>query len=134
MDFWEFMWSSLIVLFYVGLVFMWFFAAFDLFARSDLSGWGKVLWLFAIILVPFLGVLLYYIFRPVSAQWWGAHDTDYAYIARDQQMAEIENLSRMRSQGMISDEEYDQIKRRVMTETPATGVPGSTGTPATGPV
>jgi hypothetical protein len=118
MDFWDFLWSSLLVMLYVGLVFMWFFSAFDLFARGDLSGWLKVLWLFAIILLPFLGVALYFIFRPADARWWAPRDEEVALSSRDLQIQEIETLSRLRSQGTITEAEFVQMKERVMTETP----------------
>jgi hypothetical protein len=118
MDFWDFLWSSLLVMLYVGLVFMWFFSAFDLFARGDLSGWLKVLWLFAIILLPFLGVALYFIFRPADARWWAPRDEEVALSSRDLQIQEIETLSRLRSQGTITEAEFVQMKERVITETP----------------
>jgi ABC-type Fe3+ transport system permease subunit len=33
----------------------------DIFGRHDITGWGKVLWLIAIILLPYLGVFIYLI-------------------------------------------------------------------------
>jgi uncharacterized membrane protein len=123
MDFWEFLWGSLLVMLYVGLIFMWFFSAFDLFARGDLSGWGKVMWLFIIILLPFLGVALYFIFRPADARWWAPRDQDVALSSRDWQVGEIETLSRMRSQGTITEEEFVLMKQRVLTESPVSAGP-----------
>jgi hypothetical protein len=31
----------------------------DLFRRDDISGWGKAAWMFFVIVLPFLGVLIY---------------------------------------------------------------------------
>ena len=35
----------------------------DLFRRHDISGWGKAMWVIAVILFPYLGVLVYMIFQ-----------------------------------------------------------------------
>ena len=64
-SFWE--WFLLILIF-LPLAYFWGFACVDLFTRKDLSGWMKALWLFVIIFMPILGVLIYFIFRPVTAQ------------------------------------------------------------------
>jgi hypothetical protein len=62
--YWTF-WDVFFLLFiFIPLVMVWVFAIFDNFTRRDLSGWGKAAWLVAIIILPFLGTLLYLIFRP----------------------------------------------------------------------
>ncbi len=46
---------------------LWFFLLFkiitDLFRSHDLSGWAKAGWILLVIVLPFLGVLLYVIIR-----------------------------------------------------------------------
>ena len=55
----------LIILFiFIPLIMIWVFALVDLFARPDLGGLAKVLWMFLIIFLPWLGVLIYFITRP----------------------------------------------------------------------
>jgi hypothetical protein len=54
---------SLIVL---ALAFLWGFALYDLATRK-LSGVKKVAWLLIIILIPFLGVIIYLVARPEPA-------------------------------------------------------------------
>ena len=54
---------SLIIL---ALAFLWGFALWDL-ATRDLSGTKKVAWLLIIILIPFIGVIIYLIVRPEPA-------------------------------------------------------------------
>jgi hypothetical protein len=64
---WDAFWSVLVVVpIIVPLFIIWGFAVTDLFARSDLGGLAKVLWLFAIIFFPIVGTLVYYI--PAAAQ------------------------------------------------------------------
>ena len=46
---------------------VWFCLLFmvfsDLFRRHDISGWGKALWVIALIIFPYLGVFAYIIFQ-----------------------------------------------------------------------
>ena len=50
-------------LFFLALAFLWGFALFDL-AKSGMHGWGKAIWLVAIIFIPVIGSLAYLISRP----------------------------------------------------------------------
>jgi energy-coupling factor transporter transmembrane protein EcfT len=54
---------SLIIL---ALAFLWAFALYDLATRK-LSGAKKVAWLLVIILIPFIGVIVYLVMRPEPA-------------------------------------------------------------------
>jgi hypothetical protein len=40
----------------------------DVFRRSDLSGAAKSAWAIIMLLVPFIGLLMYYMLRPSDAQ------------------------------------------------------------------
>jgi hypothetical protein len=123
MDFWEFVWGSILIMAYVALLFTWFFAALDLFRRRDLSGWMKALWLLIILFLPIFGLLLYFIVRPVEADSY-AYSSGYAMDPyASGQMQEMEMLGRLRSQGTITEAEFAQMKARVLTETPGTPRP-----------
>ena len=63
MDFWD---VFFLLLIFVPLILMWSYAMVDIFRRDDLSGAGKAFWLLAIFVIPFLGTLLYLLFRPMS--------------------------------------------------------------------
>jgi len=54
------------LLFFLPLIALWFYAIFDVFRRRDMSGWGKALWLLAIIVVPYLGVIFYLLFSNIA--------------------------------------------------------------------
>ena len=59
----------LVILFiFIPLMLIWIFALVDLFGRRDLGGGAKVLWLFVIVLLPLLGVLIYYLTRPTLVE------------------------------------------------------------------
>ena len=47
---------------------MWVRAVMDVFRRRDLSGAAKAAWSIIMLLVPLIGLLLYYMLRPSDAQ------------------------------------------------------------------
>jgi Phospholipase_D-nuclease N-terminal len=53
-----------VILFFI----MWIRAVMDVFRRRDLSGAAKAAWAIIMLLVPFIGLLLYYMIRPSDAQ------------------------------------------------------------------
>jgi ABC-type multidrug transport system fused ATPase/permease subunit len=96
----------------------------DIF-RSDMSGGGKALWVFFVIIVPFLGVLIYLI----------AHGGDMQKRAIDQAAAqqqsqadyirsaagtgtstadELEKLADLHQDGVLSDAEYTSQKQKIL--------------------
>jgi hypothetical protein len=56
--------GAAVVLFLV----MWVRAVFDVFRRPDLSGGGKVAWAIGMLVVPFVGLLIYTMLRPADSQ------------------------------------------------------------------
>lgn len=54
-SFWFFIWFA--------AIFVWVRCIFDVFRDRDLSGWGKAGWAVLLILVPWLGALIYLIVR-----------------------------------------------------------------------
>ena len=87
----------------------------DLF-RTDMSGWGKALWVFFLIILPFVGVFAYVIARhgtirePSWAQAMtaeGAH-RGYAEAVTGSSVAdEVGHLAELRNQGVLSNAEVD---------------------------
>ena len=61
------LWDVLVSTFWFMLLFAWiwlFISIFgDLFRDHEMSGWGKALWTFFLIVMPWLGVLIYLIAR-----------------------------------------------------------------------
>ena len=58
----------LIIVAVVLLLILWVRAVMDVFRRGDLSGSAKAAWAIIMLLVPFIGLLLYYMLRPSDAQ------------------------------------------------------------------
>jgi len=72
--------------FFLFLLWLWLLIkiAIDVFRRKDLSGMGKAGWVLALILFPFITVVIYMITNPVSlsAGTIGAYGPSDAAIAR----------------------------------------------------
>src|SRR4026209_1501105 len=60
-DFWE---SFFLFLIFVPLAMIWAFALLDIFRRDDIGGGSKALWVATVIILPFVGTLIYLIVRP----------------------------------------------------------------------
>src|SRR5687768_11833724 len=78
------------------LLLTWFFAMLDLFVRPDLSGAKKVTWLLAILFLPLVGTIAYFVARPKEP-------TERSHVARDP-LAVLDDLHR---RGVINDAEYE---------------------------
>jgi hypothetical protein len=54
-------WTMMIFVFWVIWIWLVITVLADVFRRKDLSGWGKAGWTVFVIVLPFLGVLIYLI-------------------------------------------------------------------------
>lgn len=95
----------------------------DLLNDHEVSGWGKAAWTFALILVPFLGVLIYLIARGGGMQERALNRAAAAqkqfddYVrktAAGSQTSELETLANLHSKGVLSDSEFDQAKQKLL--------------------
>lgn len=105
---------------FVFVVWFWLFinVAADLFRRHDISGWVKAIWVIALIVVPYLGVLIYLIFQE---RGMAERNAQQAQQARDELRRvvgfsaadEIEKLDRLKKAGSISDAEFARLGARI---------------------
>jgi len=109
--------------FSVFLFVLWFWllviVAGDLFRRRDVSGWGKVIWVIFLIVLPYIGIFAY-----LLTQGGGMAERNEARArdARDElrQMVgfsyadELEKLERLKKANTITDQEYTRLRARVM--------------------
>ena len=123
------LWDVLVSTFWFMLLFAWiwlFISIFgDLFRDHDLSGWGKALWTFFLIVLPWLGVLIYLIARGRSMNERAraqAQRNEQAFRQYVQQTAasspstadELAKLADLRDRGTISEQEFAQAKARLL--------------------
>jgi len=62
-SFWNFLADVITVFLFVVWFWLLIVIFSDLFRRHDISGWGKALWVIALIVFPFLGAFAYVIFQ-----------------------------------------------------------------------
>src|SRR4029453_19196748 len=111
-------WSS--IRFFFWIMAIWIFIALisDVIRRDDLSGGGKAAWIVFMIIVPFIGCLVYIIVRPkVTAQAVRlATQAEAAQraVAGVSTADELTKLNELRSQGVINDAEYEDLKKKAL--------------------
>src|SRR5512144_458396 len=121
--FWTAMWFFVWVLW----IFLLFRVMLDIFRDDDLSGWAKAAWIIFILMLPFLGVLLYVIARGKGMGMREGHRAraqqqafdDYirktaSSPARSSEVDELAKLSEIRARGDISDEEFRRAKAKIL--------------------
>ena len=118
MTFGEVLWAMVVFYFWFMLIWIFITIIADVFRREDVSGWGKAGWLFLLVIFPFLGALIYMIARPKMT------DQDKRMIAemeeKQRRMAgysaaeEIAKAQQLRDSGAISEEEFQEMKRRAL--------------------
>ena len=91
----------------------------DLFRRRDISGLGKVLWVIALVVFPYLGVFIYLISQH---RGMAERQEQRTQQARDQLRQvvgfsvadELEKLERLKNSGAISNDEYSRLRARAV--------------------
>jgi hypothetical protein len=94
----------------------------DVFRSGDLGGWGKALWVLFVLLLPYLGVLVYLIARGGSMQERSAAQAQRAQRATASDTREVApstadeltKLGQLRDQGVLSAEEFEKQKSRLL--------------------
>jgi hypothetical protein len=118
MTFGEFLWAMLV--FYLWFMVIWMFISIfaDIFRRENLSGWGKAGWIFLIVVLPFLGILIYMIARPKNTE---QDQRMMAEMQAKQQRAaglspadEIAKAQGLLDSGAITQAEFDDLKARAL--------------------
>ncbi len=121
----DILWTMLI--FFLWIAWFWILITVfaDIFRRHDTSGFGKVLWLIFVILVPFLGVFVYLIAnhdgmtkRNIERmQNQQAQMDDYVRSVSGGgggAAAEIEKAKGLLDSGAITQAEFDSIKAKAL--------------------
>lgn len=65
MDFWD---LFVILFIFIPLTITWLYTAIDIFRRPDSSGLAKFGWLVLILVLPLLGMLIYFMARPSETE------------------------------------------------------------------
>jgi phospholipase D-like protein/putative oligomerization/nucleic acid binding protein len=118
------MWTFIV--FFAWVIWFWILITvlMDLYRRHDVSGWGKAGWTVFVIVLPFLGVLIYLIAygkgmaeRQAGEVADAQQQTD-AYIrsvaASSDPAEQIAKGKQLLDSGAITAEEFDALKRRAL--------------------
>jgi hypothetical protein len=118
------LWSMIIFFVWVAWIWMIILILSDVFRRQDLSGWGKAGWTFFLIILPFLGALIYLIAqsdgmaerRAQDVQGQRAQMDDYvrSVAGSGGPAAEIDKAKQLLDSGAINQTEYDAIKAKAL--------------------
>lgn len=119
--FWSMLW------FFLFFIWIWLLISLfgDIFRSKDLSGGAKALWTIFIIILPFLGVLVYLIVRGNSMQERALQDAanrEQQFRGYVQSVAgsgggaadEIAKLADLRDKGVISAAEFEAAKAKAL--------------------
>jgi len=118
--FWWMLW------FFMFVVWIWLLISIfaDIF-RSDISGFGKAAWIFFVIILPFLGVLIYLIANGGKMQERSmkqASDMQAAQADYIKSVAgaggstadELDKLKKLHDQGVLTDAEFAAQKAKLL--------------------
>ncbi len=96
----------------------------DLFADDEVSGWGKAGWVFLLVILPFLGSLVYFIARGSGMQKRAIAQAERNKAAFESYVKEtaaeanpaeqLEKLAALHTSGKLTDEEYATLKAKVV--------------------
>ena len=95
----------------------------DVFRRHDIGGWGKAAWVVFVIVLPFLGVLIYLIaqhdgMRERSMRQAEAQKTAFDQYVRETaggSATEIAKAKELLDAGTINQAEFDRIKAKAVS-------------------
>lgn len=117
-------WTILLIFLWVAWIWVVISVVMDIFRNHESSGFTKALWVLVVILIPWLGVLAYLIVNGDDMSRRNiemAQRNDAAAQAYIRQAAgstsaadQLEKLSNLRAQGVISDSEFAAQKAKLL--------------------
>jgi len=118
-NFWSFLTDVITVFLFVVWFWLLIIVFSDLFRRHDISGWGKALWVIALLLFPYLGVFIYLISQ---SSRMAERNIQQAERARDELRQvvgfsvadEIKKLDELKKSGAISDAEFARLRAKLV--------------------
>ena len=113
--------------FFMFIIWIWVLIVIfgDIFRSDDLSGWAKALWVIFVIVLPWLGILLYLIIRGSGMQKRAiaqAQQNEAQFRQYVQETAgnggnaadQLAKLADLKNQGVITDAEFQAQKAKLL--------------------
>ena len=118
----DILWTMFI--FFLFIIWIWILITVfvDIFRRKDTTGFSKALWIIFVILLPYLGVLIYLIANHdgmadrnlAQVQQQKAATDEYIRSVSGGAAAEIEKAKGLLDSGAITQAEFDSIKAKAL--------------------
>jgi hypothetical protein len=122
--FMDVLWTAIVI--FAWMIWLWMAIVIfgDIFRRRDTSGFSKVLWTVFIVLVPFLGVLVYMLANNSGIAERNLEQQRQMQASFDERVrsaaggsdatAQIANAKQLLDTGAITTEEYTTLKRKAL--------------------
>jgi hypothetical protein len=117
------LWSMIIFFFWVIWIWIVITVLIDVFRRDDIGGWAKAAWVIFVVILPWLGVLVYLIvehdgMRQRSLKQAQAQRREFDDYVRDTagggSVAEIAKAKELLDSGAITQEEFEALKAKAL--------------------
>ena len=121
----EFLWAMIVFFAWIAWIWIAITCFIDIFRRHDIGGWGKALWIVFIIVIPFLGVLVYLIAQHDNMRERSVKQAQEQQAAFDKYVkdtaggsaAEIAQAKELLDSGANTQAEFDSIKAKALGTT-----------------
>jgi predicted PurR-regulated permease PerM len=119
-----FLWSLIVIFFMVIFFILLFHVIIDLFSRHDASGLKKTAWVIFLIVLPFLGLFVYYItnadgmaqrqMKAMKQQQQAADDYIKSVASSTDPTQQIAQAKALLDAGTITQDEYEKLKAKAL--------------------
>lgn len=119
------LWTMLIFFLFIAWIWVLVSVIADIFRSDDLNGFAKAAWVIFVIILPWLGVLVYLIARGDNMTQRNVADANAMETARRAYIQdaagtsastadELAKLSSLKDSGVISDDEYAKLRAKAI--------------------
>lgn len=116
-------WTMLV--FFAWVIWFWLLIVIfsDLFRREDISGWGKAGWFILVLIVPFIGVLIYLIAQGGhmaerrnrdATQAQSQFDSYVKSVSSESSAEQISKAKQLLDSGAITQAEFEHLKSKAL--------------------
>jgi hypothetical protein len=121
--FMDVLWSMIIFFFWVIWIWIVIQVLVDVFRRHDIGGFAKALWVIFVVILPWLGVLIYLIvehdgMRERSVKQAQAQKEQFDQYVREAAGGSADEIARAKQlldQGAITQDEFNALKAKALS-------------------
>jgi ABC-type multidrug transport system fused ATPase/permease subunit len=111
---------------FLFVIWIWIFISIvvDIFRDHELGGWSKAIWLFFLIVVPFLSALIYLIARGNGMRDRAIQEqidvqkatNEYIRQVSASPVDDLAKLNELKEKGVLSDAEFEKAKAKALAD------------------